>query len=186
MLSLKDLTPMYCVGYWGYDDEWHPDSRYKKYLKIDKHHYHIHLFKRRKNNWGLRVYLCLTALNSDDVLVVEKSAKTMKELKQVAVDEINAYHNTYRCIFDIQRWKETHGKKVYDKDFNYLGISYTTPARDKDDSEFDYYNDQKINVGCGIYYMLEENSVCVCDIGCWGHSMHWDKSEELRQKLIAN
>lgn len=184
MININHLKCMCCIGYWGYDDEWHPDSRYRQYLKIDNHHYQVHIWKRKKNNWGLRVNLCLTAINSDDIIVIEKSAKTMKELKQIAVDEINAYHNTYRCIYDIEQWKKSHGKKVFDKDFNYLGISYTSPDREKNNSEFDYYNEKKPQIGYGTYYMLEEDSVMVCNIFYMGSSTTWDKSEELRDKLL--
>lgn len=140
--------------------------------------------KKKKNNWKLQVFLCLTAVNSDDIIVAEKSAKTMKELKQIAVDEINAYHNTYRCICDIENWKKHHGKKVFDKDFNYLGISYTSPDREKNNSEFDYYNDKKPQIAYGIYYMLEKNSVMICNISCASSITTWDESEELRDKLL--
>lgn len=184
-ISIKDLKPMPCIGFRGYDDEWYPDSRYRKYLKLDNHHYTVYISKERANKWSLRIYLCLTAVNSEDVLVLKKVAKTMKELKKTAVDEINEYHNSYRCNYDIAQWKETHGKEVFDQDFNYLGISYTSPEREKNNSGYDYYNNQKPKIGYGTYYMLLEESVMVCKIGCGFSVTKWDKSEELRSKLLA-
>ena len=184
MITVKQLTPMHCVGYMGYDDEWHSDSRYRKYLKLDNHHYQVQIWKRRKNDWGLQVNLCLTAWNSNDILIATRSAKTMKELKQLAVDEINKYHNTDRCVNDIGRWKETHGKKVFNGEFTYIGISYTSPDWERKNTEFDYYNEKKPKVGYGTYYMLQEHSVMVCNIGYGWSSTTWDNSEELRNKLL--
>ena len=186
VIKIKDLSPMHCVGYMGYDDEWHPDSRYRKHLRIDQHHYTINIWKSEKNKWTLSVYLGLTNYDARDILIVRQSAKTAKELKKIAVDEINNYHNTERCTKDIEEWKKTHGKMVFDKDFTYLGITYTSPQAETRNTEYDYYNDKKPKVGYGTYYMLCEDSVEVCEIGYGLSVMKWDKSEELRNKLLQN
>lgn len=184
MITVKDLK-LSCIGFRGIDDEWYSNSDYQTFLKIDNHHYHVNIWERKPNNWGLSIYLCLTSINSNDILIIEKSAKTMKELKQIAVDEINKYHNTNRCICDIEEWKQAHGKKVFDEEYNYLGMSYTNPEREKNDKEFCYYNDKKPNISYGTYYMLDGESVMVCKIGYGWSTIHYDKSEELRQKLLA-
>lgn len=186
VIKIKDLSPMHCVGYMGYDDEWHPDSRYRKHLKIDQHHYTVNIWREEKNKWKLSVYLGLTNYDARNILIIRQSAKTMKELKKLAVDEINSYHNTERCTKDIEDWKKSNGNMVFDKDFNYLGITYTSPAAEKRNTEYDYYNDKKPKVGYGTYYMLCENSVAVCKIGYGWSEMGWDKSEELRNKLLQN
>lgn len=183
MITLNDIT-LHCVGYQGIDDEWYSDSRYRAYIKIENHHYQVQIWKKKKNSWRLLVHLCLTAANSRDIVVAEGAATTMKELKKMAVEEINKYHNTCKCETDIENWKKSHGKKVYDKDFNYIGISYTSPSRDKDNSEYDYYNDNKPKIGYGTYYMLEEESVMVCEIGYGSSTTYWNKSEELRKKFM--
>ena len=171
MITLKDLK-FNCIGFRGIDDEWYSNSDYEAYLKIDNHHYHINLWKRNSHKWCLCIYLCLTAINSNDIRIFETSAKTMKELKETAVKAINSYHNTDRCNKDIEKWKETHGKKVFDENYNYLGISYTNPERDMRDTEFDYYNDKKPNITYGTYYMLDGDSV-----------IYYDKNPELVKKL---
>ena len=184
MITIKDLK-FSCIGFRGFDDEWYSNSDYETRLKLDNHHYYVNIWKRKPNNWGLCIYLCLTYTDSRDILVIEESAKTMKALKQVAADTINQYHNTDKCVSDIETWKQIHGKKVFDEEYNYLGISYTNPQRELTNRGFDYYNDNKPNIGYGTYYMLEENSVMVCKIGIGWSSIHHDKSEELRQKLLA-
>ncbi len=63
-------------------------------------------------------------------------------------------------------------------------ISYTSPDREKNNSEFDYYNDKKPQIAYGIYYMLEKNSVMICNISCASSITTWGKSEELRGKLL--
>lgn len=183
MITIKDLIPMECIGYTGYDDEWHSNNNYQKFIKIDKHHYHVNIYKYQKNEWRLLIYLCLTARNSDNIKIFTYSCKTMKELKSVAVEQINKYHCSDKCYKDIQEWKKTHGERVYDKDFNYLGLTYTSVAREQKPNDFDYINDEKPYINCGIYYQKGIKNVAIYDIGAWGHSCSWSDKEELMSNL---
>lgn len=188
-LSLKDIQ-LHCVGYRGYDDEWYPDNRYEQKFKLGKHHYRLLIIKLKEKKWTMSIYLCLTAVNSDNILVAKHNARTMKALKQLAVDEINAYQDSDKCDEDIEDWKKANGKPVFDKDFKYLGVTYTSPSAEADERfvrEYGYYNDRKPEVGYGTYYMLdkfdEQEKVMICEIGYGCTTTKWSDDKELVGRL---
>lgn len=136
-------------------------SKYYTYVKVQNHHFHIRVHKVKANKWKLEINLCLVDFNSDDILVYSEKRCKIKELKELAIRFINDYVESEQCLIDIEQWKNQNRQKVYDENFNYIGVAYHILPIEILTKEFTYYNDAKPDIESGTFYQKVDDIVLV-------------------------
>lgn len=199
-LTVNALKIMYCEGYTDINGEWNSiPGRYYDYIPRNiykvNHNYEVDITKL-KSKWILRIYMCLTASNSKEIALFNKSYRTLKLAKSEAIKFLNEYDASEKAKEDVENWKANHAFPVFiinngepeliGTTYNYIG----NDSRKKDDT-FTYYNDDMPNYWyyrTDKFYQLnkfyDRISISCCEINPWGYCGSGIKDEDLLNKML--
>lgn len=199
-LTTKTLNSMFCEGYTDINGEWNPTpGRYYDYIQRNiynvNHNYEINIHKF-KSKWLLRIYMCLTATNSKNIMLFNESYRTLKEAKSEAIRFIKEYDSSEKAKADIEEWKANHALPVFiinNGEPELIGTTYDyigNDSRRKDDT-FTYYNDDipdYWHYPTDKFYQLskfyDRISISCCEINPWGYCGSGIKDEVLLNKML--
>lgn len=200
-LTVNALKIMYCEGYTDINGEWIPMIG-NYYLYIPRHIYNInHNYEvdinKFKSKWILRIYMCLTASNSKEIALFNKSYRTLKLAKSEAIKFLNEYDASEKAKEDVEKWKTNHATPVFiihDGQPELIGTTYNYIGNDsmRHNDNFTYYNDDMpdyhYKYHTDKFYQLiklyDRISISCCEINPYGYCGSGVKDEDLLNRML--
>lgn len=181
-----------CESCLSIDGETKPTKRIfchlNKELNGTEHNYNIEIYPSMQGGYGLAVYLCLRASNSNDILVYRENYETSKEAQIDAVRIVLELEQA-NLTEEIKEWKKGNVNPVFDTKLNHIGDIYTTfQILRKDQKSYDYYNSNPLKSLYGkffrLYKRLDQPCYDIIDSGYDSVCSKTGKDKEILNKMI--
>lgn len=196
------LKSMYGEGYTDISGEWNSiPGKYYAYLQRSfyaiNHNYEVRICRIKKEKWQLRIYLCLTASNSKEIQLLDKTLPTLKEAKTAAIPFVLEYDASEKATEDIEQWKSRHASPVFivktDGEPLLIGTTYNYIGNDslKTNDAFTYYNedipDYHRQLSRPFYQIcksFDKLYLYSCNITPYGYHGSGEQDEVLLEKML--
>lgn len=123
-----------------------------------EHNYALRVYISKKGNFGLAVYLSMTALGATNILVYRGNYNTQREAEKDACRVLNELERANLSEY-IEEWKSCSVTPVFDEKYKYVGDVYAPIAFLKENAKsFDYYNTNPLKNFYGTFYVLDNKN----------------------------